>query len=460
MNNGLQATIVFQKTWDAIHAINEQGKRKYRYIIHKGSSRSSKTYSLIDVYDLYARENSDKRLTVWRDTKTDCRKTVLNDTLKHLKKTGRYMLGHEFNKTESIFSYNTGSTFEIHGTDDDETVHGLQQSAAWFNEPYKISKEVFDQIDQRTEDFVVLDLNPKKAHWSDDLEKDPRAIVIHSTFRDNPFCPVEQKLKILSYQPVSMCDIVLQKLLNEQEAKAYCLLKNEKGFTDKQIKELRRCRENEEKKSANAYNWAVYGLGLKAERPNRIFRWEEISDEKYKSIQGKIYTGTDWGVVDPWAIGEVKYYDGALYVHEHNYLSETELKSRLSLTELAQISGDDEGMVKHMFQKLGIDKSREIICDSNRPLKIAALRRAGWAHAYPAVKAANSIIDGISLLTNIPVYYTSSSINIKYEQENYSRQVDRYGIVLEEPEDTDNHHMDWIRYVAMYLHARGVIKKT
>src|SRR6476660_9931909 len=189
----MQATIVFEKNWDAINAVDENGERLYRYIINEGSSRSSKTRSLIDLYDLYARENENKRMTVWRDTKTDCKKTVLADTIKHLKKTGRYGDAQTFNKTEGIFTYETDSTFEIHGTDDEETVHGLDQAVSWFNEPYKISKDTFDQIDQRTSDFVIIDWNPKKAHFIDDLKKDLRIIVIHSTFKNNPFYPIKQK---------------------------------------------------------------------------------------------------------------------------------------------------------------------------------------------------------------------------------------------------------------------------
>jgi len=46
---------------------------------------------------------------------------------------------------------------------------------------------------------------------------------------------------------------------------------------------------------------------------------------------------------------------------------------------------------------------------------------------------------------------------LQYEHENYSRQVDRYGIVLEEPEDLNNHLIDPIRYVAQYLRKIGVI---
>lgn len=455
----LHHTRVLTRNWKAIHATDEQGQRKYKYIINTGSSRSSKTYSLIDCFDLYARSNENKRLTVWRDTKTDCRKTVLVDTLKHLKRTKRYKVGNDFNKTESIFTYTTGSTFEIHGTDDEETVHGLSQDAAWLNEPYKISRDTFDQIDQRTADFIFIDWNPKKSHWIEDLMKDERTLVIHSTFRDNPFCPEEQRIKILSYQPVKWSAVVVDKLITEHEAKAYDLVKNPLKFTEKQIKELSRCRENEAKNSANDFNWCVYGLGTKAEKPHRIFHWEEVDYEKYKALSVPIYIGVDWGAVDPWGILEAKYYDGALYLHELNYASENEIRARLTVTELAQINGSEEGIVTWLFGKLGINKQIPVICDTNRPLKIAWLRRSGWAYAVPANKVAGSIEDGIDMLQNIKVYYTSTSENLKYEQENYSRKVDRYGVILEEPEDIDNHLMDPARYIGQYLQAKGILKR-
>lgn len=456
----IKNTIVFQKNWEAIHAKDESGNRKYKYIINEGSSRSSKTYSLIDCYDLYARKEINKRLTVWRDTKTDCKKTVLNDALKRLKGTGRYKVGQNFNKTESIFHYNSDSTFEVHGTDDEETVHGLTQDAAWLNEPYKISRDTFDQIDQRTSDFIFIDWNPKKAHWIEDLKKDPKAIVIHSTFKDNPFCPKEQRDKILSYQPVKMCAIVLEGKLTENDARNYDLKENNIHFAESEIKELQRCILNEEKNSASAYKWSVYGLGLKAEQPNRIFKWNRISDQDYFDLKVPIYYAVDWGAVDPMGIIEFKYYDGGLYLRELNYLSENKIKDKLSQTELNQINSEDEGFVKWYFNKLGIDKTRPIVCDSNRKNKIIALRRCGFYDAI-AAKAGGmrkSIIETIDLLNNLNVYYTASSKNIEYEQENYSRKVDRHGVVLEEPEDRDNHLIDPSRYGAEYLRSEGIIK--
>ncbi|HEY8969728.1 MAG TPA: phage terminase large subunit [Puia sp.] len=457
----MQATIVFQKNWDAIHATNPDGSRRYKYIINTGSSRSSKTGSLIQVCDLYARKYGNKRITAWRDTKKDCKDTVLNDALNYFKMWGTYLFGQSYNKTESIFTYTaTDSTFEIHGTDDEEKVMGMNKAVAWLNEPYKISRETFDQIDQRTEDFVLIDWNPKKSHWITDLQLDPRAITIHSTFRDNPFCPDEQRRKILSYQPVKMCYLVVEKKLTEPDAKAYDLAVNPFGFQDKHIKELTRCRENEAKRSANDFNWSVYGLGLKGEKPNRILKWESISPEQYNSINTAIYAGIDWGTVDPWGILEAKYYDGCMYYHELNYASENEIRAKLTTSELHQINSEEEGIVTWRLNRIGLNKKTLIICDNNRPDKISALRRHGW-NAMPAHKGAGSVNDGIDLLNNLKgVYYTSSSTNLEYEQENYSWQTDRHGVVMEDPEDMDNHLIDPARYIAQHLQAIGVIKRV
>lgn len=488
-DQGIQATIVFEANWDAIHQmsylpdgtpdLDKAGnhRRKYRYIINVGSSRSSKTISIIDAFDLYAWSYDNKRLTVWRSTKSDCKKTVLNDVLKRLKATGRYKVDQEFHKTESIFTYSNDSTFEIHGTDDALTVHGLTQDAAWFNEPYDISKDTFDQIDQRTADFIMLDLNPRKGHWSDDLMKDPRTLVINSTFRDNPFCPEESRRKILTYQPLNMCAVYYHYLEQTPDKDTGLALKltteydellNLDEFTLQQIKEFVRCRENVRKGSASEYNWSVYGLGQKAERPNRIYHWTKIPRYDYDQIEATKYYGNDWGKVDPWAIAEYKYYDGALYIRELNYRSENEIRDLLPVSELTQINQEDKsvdvdavgsvGIVSWMYNRQTISKEAVILCDSNRPGKIAWLRRCGWVNATPASKIPGSIIDGIELLEDLRVYYTDDSPNVEFEQENYSYKVDRHGIVLEEPEDKNNHHMDGARYVAQYLRAIGVIR--
>lgn len=470
----LKVTPVFQKIWEALHlmAYNADGSptideltgkhiRKYKYIKLCGSSRSSKTYSMIDAYDLLARSNKGKRLTVWRNTAKDCKETVLNDMQKHLKEDGRWFAGINFHETTSVMRYtSTRSKIEIHGTDDELTVHGLTQDWAWLNEPYKISRAVFDQIDQRTEESIIIDMNPLMSHWSEDLERDPRCITIHSTFEDNPFCPLEMRLKILSYQPVSMCAIVVRKKLSEPEAKIYDCLANLLRLSQWALDELIRCKENEYKRSANKFNWEVYGLGVKSERPNRVFHFEEIPDSVYNALDVVTYSASDWGVVDPWAVLDAKYYDGALYLHERNYSSENEIRGGLSNTELLQIGpAEQEGLVGWLFRKLEIPYGRIIVCDPNRVMKIRSLRSAGWEYAIAAQKPPGSIVDGITLVNDLRVYYTSSSVNLKYEQENYVRKVDTNGKVLEEPEDINNHIMDDVRYIATFLESQGIINR-
>ncbi len=456
----LENTIVFQKLWAALNEKKADGANRWKRIVLKGSSRSSKTFSIIDCLDLYARLHKRKRITVWRDTKVDCVDTVFHDVEKRLSTTNRWNVGNKFNATKTYLKYTNASTIEAHGADDTISVHGLTQDLAFLNEPYKISLEVKDQIEQRTADFLIIDWNPRLAHWIEDLEKDPETLVINSTFKDNPFCPDAQKEKILSYQPVSRTQIVEQKLLRTDEAMKYDTVANIRGFPLKLIRELRRCQHNEYKRSASDYNWSVYGLGERAERPNRIFKWEEIPFSKYQELDTKIYYVTDWGMQDPWAILEMKYYDGELYLHELNYSSENDIRGRLTDPERKQIGMADEGMVSWMFTKLGIPQTAEIICDNNRRLKIMALRNSGWEYAIGIQKIPGSLIDGIDILLNMPVYFTAESKNIKHEQENYSRKVDRYGIVLEEPEDFDNHHMDCARYGVIYLQNEGVIKKV
>jgi phage terminase large subunit len=177
------------------------------------------------------------------------------------------------------------------------------------------------------------------------------------------------------------------------------------------------------------------------------------------AIPKKKYIGNDWGKVDPWGIIEAKYTDGNLYVKELNYQSEDELRQFMLPQDLATIQKKEEGIVSWMFKRLKIDEETPVVCDTNRPGKIAALRRAGF-QAFGANKPKGSLLDGIDILENLNVFYTESSKNIEHEQENYCRVVEKDGSISEEPEDIDNHLIDAIRYVALYLKSLGIIRKV
>jgi|GEM_PF-605097 len=437
--------------------------KRYKYIVNEGSSRSSKTATLIDCVHLYAEANKGKRCTIWRDTKTDCKKTVLVDMVKHLKRTNRFFKP-KFNKTESIFTYKNGSSVEIHGTDDEETVHGLTQDIAWLNEPYKIGVDTFDQIDQRTSDFVFIDWNPKKDSWIDDVKKKPNAITIKSTFKNNFFCPLDQKDKLLGYQTVKQSNAVISGQLELIEAFNYNTKLNDKNLNEKDLKELKRCIENEKQNSANEFKWSVYGLGEKGERPHRIYHWNECNYLDYLNLEIEEWFGCDWGKVDPWAIIGCKYdrNTNRLYVHQYLHQSEDNIIKKLDNETKRRIKQDgEEGLVNYMFKYLNIDLKSKIVCDSNRPLKVEQLRRFGYENAVVAENEQKRILDGIELLDyGVDVYFTNTSDKIKEEQEEYSWKVDRYNKVLEEPEGGKDHSLDAIKYCARKMQAYGIIKKV
>jgi len=166
----MQATIIFQENWEAILEVNQDGSRKYRYLRNQGSSRSSKTFSIIQCFYLYAIQNPNKKLSVFRDTKQICKQTVFED----MKKAFISMPMYDrviLNITESIFKFPNGSSIHIEGTDDPVKIHGYHCDVLWFNEPYNIQIDTFNQLDMRCKDFVIIDLNPRQNHWSEDLGK-------------------------------------------------------------------------------------------------------------------------------------------------------------------------------------------------------------------------------------------------------------------------------------------------
>ncbi len=387
----INATPVFEKNWNALQS------QKYKYIINSGSSRSSKTFSTLQIFWILAWTKPRTKLAVFRNTKKDCKDTILQDMLKYYPTLDNYD-AIKFNKTESIFSFPNGSTINIEGTDDELKVHGYHSDYLWFNEFYKMPKETFDQLDMRCSVAVFMDYNPVGKLWSDDLVKQDNAILIHSTFKDNPFCPLEQKKKILSYEP-----------------------------TDYNIQQ----------NTASDYMWNVYGLGLKAEKPNRIFKnWKIISDEEFDMLPYPNYYGMDFGLSAPTTLVEMKFDgDQTFFFKELLYKPMNEMNGTLS----------DE------LHNLGIDKRKELIVDSSNEINKTEgqkLRNSGFNVIF-ALKGKGSVISGIELLQKKQVYYTKSSFNLEQEYENHSWRVVQ-GIQLDEPEQGNDHAIDGCKYVSSW----------
>lgn len=392
----MKATIVFEKIWDAINAKNIDGSRKYKYIINTGSSRSSKTYSILQTHWIKSLQTPNTRVSIWRETKADCKMTILAD-LKKAVPTFPNIDSVIFNKTESTYTFSNGSTIEFMGGDEENRVHGFQGNIAHLNEPYKFGLDAFNQIDMRTTDYIIIDWNPKNNHWIDDLSRRENAIVIHSTYKDNPFIPEEQKKKIESYDPSNPFNV--------------------------------------EQGTANAYLHAVYGLGLKSEKPNRIFKgWKTLSDSDFYKLPYQSYFGLDFGLSAPSALVEMKF-DG-----DENYFFKERLYKPMNKMQ---------GSLSEEFEKLGIEKHIEIICDSGNEINKSEgtkLRNAGYNVIF-AKKGSGSISAGIETMQKSKIHYTKESTNIESEYEQYSWKVWQ-GIQMDVPEENgDDHILDAMKYV-------------
>jgi PBSX family phage terminase large subunit len=420
--------------------------RRYRYIIHTGSSRSSKTWSLNQAMAAEAKKNQNITINILRDVMKDCRDLVEKDFLKFIRdpnarikdlEKGKinnrefaYQIANESiehffirNKSEHTYTTNGNSVITFTGADDENRIQGMGQDICWLNEPYKISRFIFDNLDQRTTQYMVLDWNPKEKHFINEIQRNPRAIVIHSTYRENPYCPTEAAAKIDSYEPTPIN------------------IKN--GTADERM-------------------WKIYGLGIEAELPNKIFSgWGEIGLDAFNRLNYTSYYGLDWGQTNPTSIVEVKYDgDRTFYLNEILYKSETdmiyELKKEYGEDWSNKLNKKGLGIVSNYLDRSGLTEDDIIMCDSNKPDKIHELRREGY-NAIAAKKGPGSVYSGISFMQRAKIYYTSTSKNILHEYNFYEWEIKK-NINIEEPIKKDDHALDAIRYAITFLRDYLTIK--
>jgi hypothetical protein len=448
MSNEIEflSTKVFSDTWEATQS------GKYKLIEQKGSSRSSKTWSDFQVLFLDLYENPMTTCTILRDTQKSCREIIEVDWVKWLSDpmgrkrqlADKEITIQEFDnliKSESLLKYflrnktnhtwtflHNNSFIRFTGLDDEDDAMGMTQDICWINEPYKFSHEVYKQLSQRTSKYIIFDWNPKQNHWIDIERKKDNTITLHSTFKDNPFCPKESRIQILSYQPIEESDVVKTGLIKKESALIYLIEENTLQFTIRQLKELERCQYNEKTQSASLYHWLVFGMGEKSEKPNRIFKgWKTFKEKEFYEFPYQSYYSTDFGLSAPTANIEFKFDgDKTFFFHQRLYKPMNIM----------------EGSLTSEFEGLKTVKEKENICDSGNELnkeETRKLRNAGY-NVIGAIKGAGSINSGIETLQKCNIIYTDTSVDLENEYEDYSWKIYQ-GIQLDVPEDNQNDHL-------------------
>lgn len=393
-------------SWAYIHDVEEvfdvEVEADHNYYIVVGDREfnvhnSSKTYSLIQWFIVYAlKERRPTRVVISRKKGTWLNATVWVDFYNILLELGlREGIDYRRNKTLHQIAINN-TTFEFVGLDDVQKLHGLTVDIFWINEAMEASKDDFDQLEQRTSRFAVLDYNPSaEQHWIyDTVCTRDDCYFDHSTMLQNPFIPENSRRKILSYEPTE---------------------------------------ENFAQGTADERKWKIYGLGMRAALEGLVFNNIEYIDQIPESIDKRAYS-VDYGFAqDPSTCIEVGYYQNNLYVDEKFY--KTGMLTREIIAELTALQRQ---------------RRLPIISESADPRMVEEIRQAGLP-IFPVHKYGGSIEAGIDFMRGCKIYVTNRSVNAKKEFENYTYAQDRYGNWLNIPVDDFNHVIDSLRYVVLEL---------
>jgi len=259
----IQVTTVFQK-------LIQSNKR---IVINEGSSRSSKTYSIIQVLIHLALTETGQVFTIVRKTMPSLKASAMKDFFEILNKMELYSEAHHNKSTNSY--YLNGNEFEFISVDEHNKVKGRKRKYLFMNEANEDDYNDFVQLALRTTGRIFMDYNPShdEMHWIEEKVKTRDDVeVFKSTYKDNPF-------------------------LNRET-----------------INEIERL------KDADPNLWRIYGLGLMGIASVRIYNHFELCDEMPENYKEKFY-GLDFGFNHPTAMVEVREVDDAYYVDEIIYQS-------------------------------------------------------------------------------------------------------------------------------------------
>ena len=256
----------------------EAYKDDYIYIINQGGTRSSKSYSILQVLIYLALTEPDLSISIVRGTFPATR-VIMKDFFDILRSLDIYT-PKRHNKTEHRFSFPNGSYIEFFAIVGEQNLKGRKRDILYCNEANEIGFEEFMQLKMRTSGKTFIDFNPSDTeHWIYDLAKTDESKLIKSTYLDNTFLGKDQ----IAY---------IENLINVDE---------------------------------NYYK--IYTLGEPPTATTRIYSHFKLYSE-LPEIKETIY-GLDFGYNHPTAMVKVMYSnDGRIFIEELLY------KSGLTVTEL------------------------------------------------------------------------------------------------------------------------------
>jgi len=243
-----------------------------RVICLKGSTRSSKTWSTLQLLDTIAAKSKSKRLiSVVSETFPHLKKGAIRDYHNLLEADSRFD-PTAWHDTDKIYSYRKGK-IEFFSADAPSKVTGPARDILYINECINVEYEIYRQLAIRTTEKIILDYNPAFEFWVDEhILPRADARLIHSTYKDNDM------------------------------------------LTAAQIAEI------ESNRDIDPDWWTVYGLGETGSVEGLVWKNWDIVENLPPRVEWKnAYIGVDFGYSNPTAIVLVVESQGEAYVHQLGY---------------------------------------------------------------------------------------------------------------------------------------------
>ena len=84
------------------------------------------------------------------------RRGAMRDFLMIMKTHG-YFVSARWNKSESTYTFETGSRLEFFSADQGDKLRGARRDRLFLNEGNNITFEAFEELEVRTKDFIYID---------------------------------------------------------------------------------------------------------------------------------------------------------------------------------------------------------------------------------------------------------------------------------------------------------------
>lgn len=274
MDNNICAFYLYTKHTVKVTSVFRRNLEAYnqdlRVIVNKGSTRSSKTWSTLQLlYSIAVLSTKSRLISIVSESMPHLKKGCMRDFENMLRSDGKWN-PKAWNATDKIYQINN-SFVEFFSADQPGKVHGPARDILYINECINIAYETYRQLAIRTTETIFLDYNPCHEFWVDEkVLSRTESLLIHSTYLDN------------------------------------------EHLSPAQVQEI-------ESNKNDSQWWQVYGLGQTGSKVGLIMQnWDIVSTlpQSYK----KRWIGIDFGFTnDPTSIVDIRLSEGEMWIDELLY---------------------------------------------------------------------------------------------------------------------------------------------